>query len=434
MNTPLISDSTRRTATLIVFVMACVGYASYLYAEAGGSFPGLTRAGGYTASFDVDDVGNLVPFADIQAAGVPVGKVASLDRAPTRGVRVVMHLDEAVTPLHEGVTVQIGEKSLAGQPVVQLVDGAGAPLPDNVVLPATAVKPQVQLRDVLASLDKPTRYAMGGVIRSMGEATDGRRPDIAALTRGFAAIGANGDTALDAIAAQSDDLARMSRQLQQIFDSLDIGRGQIAQLVASADQLSAATAGQRRSVAQSVAKLPGVLDSVSTASTGISRMGHSLGPVAHDARVAAPDLNSSLNRIPPIAADLRGLLPDLHSVLEVAPDTLREVPDFDHHVREFVPPAYDLLRDIDPMLRYLKPYGPDIAQMFSNFGAGIHHHGDDGAAYLAFRPTFTAGTVKPDPLKLPEALGVTNPYPAPGGLTDLRPFNGRYPRVERDGG
>jgi phospholipid/cholesterol/gamma-HCH transport system substrate-binding protein len=434
MNLGRISRPVWRTATLLVFVAACVIYAGYLYAQAGGSLPGFSRAGDYTASFDVDDVGNLVPYSDVETAGVPVGKVAALNRVPNHGVQVVMSLDKVVTPLHQGVTVQIGEKSLAGQPVVQLVDGAGAPIPDDALLPPASVKPQVQLRDVLASLDKPTRAAMGGVIRSMGEATDGRQHDVAALTQGLSAIGANGDTALDAIAAQSNDLAQISQQLQQIFDSLDVGRGQIARLVSSADRLSAATAGQRRSVEESVAKLPSVLDSVTTASVGISQMARSLQPVARDVRSAAPELNDSLNQLPPAASDLRGLLPALHAVLNDAPETLHKLPDFDDHAREFVPPTNELLRDIDPMLRYLKPYGPDIAQMFSNFGAAIHHHGDDGAAYLPFRPTFTAGTVKPDPVKLPAALGVSNPYPAPGGLTDLRPFSGNYPRVERDGG
>ncbi|WP_169736759.1 MlaD family protein [Pseudonocardia spinosispora] len=423
-----------RTATLVVFVAACLGYSGYLYAQAGGALPWFDRSGGYTASFDVDDVGNLVTYSDVASAGVPVGKVAALDRIPGRGIRVVLNLDEMVTPLHAGVTVQIGEKSLAGQPVVTLVDGTGEALPDGVALPPASVTPQVRLRDVLAGLDKPTRDAMGGAIRSMALATDGRQRDISALADGLAAIGASGDTALDAIAAQSTDLTLISQQLQQVFESLDVGRGQIARLVSSTNRLGAATAGQRDAVEAAVAKLPAVLDSATVASGGISRMSRSLEPIAGALRVSAPDLNDSLDRLPATSSRLRGLLPDLHSVLDEAPGTLDRVPDFGDRAREFMPPTGELLRDVNPMLRYLKPYGPDIAQMFSNFGAAIHHHGDDGAAYLPFRPTFTAGTVKPNPVKFPALLGVTNPYPAPGSLNDLRPFSGGYPRIERDGG
>jgi phospholipid/cholesterol/gamma-HCH transport system substrate-binding protein len=423
-----------RTVTLLAFVLACLTFAGYLYAQAGGSLPGFGRAGRYTASFDTDNVVNLVTYSDVETAGVPVGKVAALSRVSNQVIRVVMTLEDVVTPLHEGVTVQIGEKSLAGQPVVQLVDGTGPAIPDDSVLGAAAVKPAVQLRDVLASLDQPTRDAMGGMIRSLGQATDGRQHDVSALAEGLTAVGANGDTALDAIAAQSNDLAVISQQLRQVFEALDTGRGQIAQLVSTADQLSAATAGQRPALEASVQKLPGVLDSATTASAGISRISQALSPVAADVNVAGPELNDSLDQLPDTSVALRKLLPPLNSVLDDAPDTLRKLPTFGDQARELFPPTSDLLRDLDPMLRYLKPYGLDFAQFFANFGGAIHHYGDDGRAYLPLRATFKAGSVKPDPVKLPDALTTSNPYPAPGGLKDLRPFVGTYPRVQRDGG
>jgi len=430
---PTISKPVFRTATLIAFVAACATFSGYLYAQAGGPLPGFGSKR-YSASFDVPEVSNLVTFADVQEAGVPVGKVAALDRISPDAIRIVMDLDSVAAPLHQGVTVQISEKSLAGQPSVKLVDGAGPEIPNGTVLPASAVKPPVTLRDVLASLDRPTRDALGGTIRSLGQSTDGRQADVSALAAGLASIGDHGDTALDAIAAQSGDLEQISQQLGQVFDALDVGQGQIAQLVSSADRLSAATAGQRPALEASLRKLPGVLDSTKTASGDISDLSHALSPVASDLRKAGPDLNDALDDLPDDSEALRHLLPTLHSVLDDAPDTLHRVPDLGEQARDLFPPAVDALRDVNPILRYLKPYGLDITQIFTNFGGAFHHYGDDGGAYVYLRPIFGVGSLHPDPIKYPGFIQPSNPYPAPGGLRDLKPFTGSFPRVERDGG
>jgi phospholipid/cholesterol/gamma-HCH transport system substrate-binding protein len=363
---------------------------------------------------------------------VPVGKVASLTRDTPDSVRIALRLEPVAAPLHRGATVQLSEKSLAGQPAVRVVDGTGPGLPDGTLLSPAAVKAPVTLRDVLASLDKPTLDALGGTVRSLGQGLDGRGPDVAAMAAGLSDIGHNGDTALDAVAAQSEDVSAISQQLNQVFDAMDTGQGQIVHLVTTANRLAMATAGQRPAIEDAMRQLPGVLDSADAASDGVSRLAHGFAPVASDLRRAAPDLNDSLDRLPGVTSDLRRLLPTLHSVLDRAPDTLHRVPRFGRRARDVFPAGVDVLRDVDPMLRYLKPYGADITQIFTAFGAAFHHYSDDGGSYIYLRPYFTGGSLRPDPLKYPSLVQPANPYPAPGGLRDLKPFRGTYPRIERD--
>jgi phospholipid/cholesterol/gamma-HCH transport system substrate-binding protein len=420
-----------RTAALAAFVCACLVFAGYLYAQAGGRLP-FVRPASYTVSFTVPQVDNLVGYADVLEAGVPVGKVAALTRDTPDSVRITLDLRPVAAPLHRGATVQLSEKSLAGQPAVRLTDGSGPEYPDGALLPAAAVRAPVTLRDVLASLDRPTLDALGGAVRSLGQGLDGRRADVTALAGGLADIGDHGGTALDALAAQSEDVSAISQQLSQVFDAMDTGQGQIVHLVSTADQLAGATAGQRPAVEDAVRQLPGVLDSAAAAGAGVSRLGRAFTPVAADLRRAAPDLDDSLDRLPGTTAELRGLLPALHSVLDQAPDTLRRVPEFDRQARDVFPAGVATLRDLDPMLRYLAPYGADISQIFTAFGAAFHHYADDGSSYIYLRPYFTTGSLRPDPVRYPAFLQPANPYPAPGGLRDLRPFRGDYPRVERD--
>jgi phospholipid/cholesterol/gamma-HCH transport system substrate-binding protein len=430
-----ISAAGFRTLTLVAFVLAIATLTGYLYAQAGGYLPGFTKTRDYRVSIDVDTVANVVPFADVQIAGVPVGKVATVSRPSNNMVRLELALDEVASPVHQGVTAQIGEKALTGQPMVRLVDGTGPAVSSGTVLPPSAVKPAVQIRDVLAGLDKPTRDALGGVVRSLSESTDGRSADLSGVMAGLSDIGKNGDTALDALAAQSADIEQVSRQLEQVFDALDTGQGQIAQLVSGADRLTAATAGQRPALEATLRKLPPVLDSATEASGDIADLSGALAPIAADLREAAPDLNAALDQLPEASRDLRRVLPPLRAVLDAAPPTLHRVPRFGKEARETFPPAIDLLRDLNPALRYLKPYGREIATTFVNFGGGMHHYGDDQASFAYLKPNFGGETpLRPGPLKLPESIYGRNPYPAPGAVNDRKPFTGTYPRVERDGG
>lgn len=89
-----------RLLTVIAFIVACVAFTGYLWVEAGGGVPGVAQQQ-YSVAAEIDDVDNLVPFADVQVAGINVGKVAGLTHAG-RTIRVVLDLDSSIAPLHQG--------------------------------------------------------------------------------------------------------------------------------------------------------------------------------------------------------------------------------------------------------------------------------------------------------------------------------------------
>jgi phospholipid/cholesterol/gamma-HCH transport system substrate-binding protein len=369
----------------------------------------------------------------VYIAGVPVGKVKSIDRADSQRMRVTLQLDKTAAPVRQGATAQINLKALTGQVDVTLTQGTGQAYPSGSVLPASAVKPTVQLRDILASLNPQTRTALTGVIRSLGQSTDGREKDLSGVMQGFSQIGTTGHTTLQALSDQSADLEVVSNQLSDIWDALDVGRGQIAQLVSGADRLTAATTGQRAAVEQSMRKLPGVLDSATEASTDISKLGRSLRPVAADLRDAAPDLNASFNDLPDATHQLRDSLRPLHDVLHDAGPTLHRTDRFQSETDDFIPPATSVLKDLNPMLRYSSPYGHDVAAFFTNFGDAFHNFESDGQVYIRVYPVVGAHSARYDPVDLPKSVVINNPYPEPGFATKpLTSFTGKYPRVERD--
>lgn len=421
-----------RNLTVVGLIAVFLGGLIYFWNQVGGPVPGLIKADDYRVSFRVAEAKNLQEHGDVSIAGVVIGEVVNQARDGDR-TRITLNLSPEVAPLHEGATVRIGVKSLIGQSHVNIVDGDGEPIEDGTTLPESAVEPAVDIDEVLNTLDPETRKALGGTIRSLGAATKGTAEDTSGLMTGLGKLGREGHTALDAIAAQSDDLKALTREAAILLNALDTGRGQIATVVRDARTLTKATAGQRHAIEATMRRMPRLLASARLATGKLDKLSGSLAPVATDLKRAAPDLNQSLLQLPAVTNDLRGLLPALDRTLDSAPATLDRVGPVASDVRTLIPNAELMLRDVNPMLAYLKPYGRDIGSMFASFGASMPVVVENGVRAMRLAPVVNSASVRGNPLPFlhMDPLHWNNAYPAAGSLENPAPFKGEYPRVER---
>lgn len=423
----LFDSATGRVVALVGFFMVCMAIVVYLVSGTEVRIPLLEEARPYNVSLVMTDVDNLVTAGDVRIAGVQVGEVRSAENVPG-GVRVDFELTPEAAPLHEGVVVRVGEKSLVGESYLEIVDGQGREVPGGATLPPTAGRPSTQLYDVLAGLDPAARDSLGGTIDSVAGGTAGTRDQVAQAVAGLGNLGREGRTALDAIAAQSKDLTELSRQTTTVLAALDTGQGQIADLVTNADRLTRSTAGQRGSVEETMRLLPGTLGSARTATGKLTEVAGALSPVAADLRSAAPGLSAALQELPATSADLRGLVPALDGTLERAPATLVRVPTFGEDVRNAVPAARTVLSDAVPMLAYLKPYGPDVAAWVSNFNSVLQYTDETGHHYARMQPLINEATPE-SPVAGPPLTVSANPIPGAGRGGFPGP-TGDYPRTE----
>ena len=347
--------------------------------------------------------------------------------------KILFDVDQGVAPLHQGVHVRLGSRSLVEESYLDITDGKGAALPDGTVIPPSGVQPSVQVHDVLGSLDDKTRSDAGALLRSMGPATAGTSQDTGRILHGLGDLGKQGSSALDAIAAQSADLRTLSQQLPVVLNSLNTSQGQIASLVTDAQHLTHAVAGRQDKVEATIRKLPGVLDSAKDATGGLNDLSDSLRPVAANLKSAAPYLNNALKQLPDTTRDLRGLLPRLDTVLDKAPTTLDRVPQFGDNVRAIEPPTRNLLPDLNPALRYLAPYGDEVGIFLANFNSVLQGTDEKGANFIRLQPVVNVPNSIQSPIKLPQVTTYTNPFPPDGKAGDPGPFgNAPYQRVERD--
>jgi phospholipid/cholesterol/gamma-HCH transport system substrate-binding protein len=418
-----------RLIVVLVFVAACTLFSGYLWVQMGGQIKGVTSTG-YRVAVELPDVDNLVYDSDVMVAGVKVGKVRELELTDGRA-RAVMQIRPPAAPLHEGATVQLRAKTLVEESYLEIVDGHGPELPDGIALPASALKPSVQLHDVLTSLDPKTRAALGSLVRSTADGTAGRREDIDRALTGLGALGREGHDALDALAAQSEDLTALARETTTLLQALDARQGRLVQIVEDTDRLAGATAGGRAELEATVRRAPALLAGAGRASGKLTELSTALAPVAADLDAAAPHLSRALTELPPTARDLRGVLPALDGTLLRAPATLTRVPAVSDDARALIGTSRVALADVNPMLGYLQPYGRDIAAFFTNWAAMMQQQ-DPNGHYVRVFHVYNEQSLKGNPVDLNRVLDKSNAYPRPGGAAAPGPFQGRYPRVQRD--
>lgn len=401
-----------RLVALAVVCVGSVGVFALLWAGGGGSLPFLT-ADPYRVSLEVEEVNNLVDGSAVSNAGVPIGKVADIVPQGDKA-RVALEIDPEYAPLHEGVTARLREQTLVGETYVDFTDGDGDELAEGALIPGSEVTPVVQLDDVLRTLDKPTRKALSGALRSLGEGTDNTSAAVSDALSGAGSLSREGKTALSALAEQTTSLEQLSANTARALGALDTRNGQIAQLVTDAERLTRSTSAGSDEIKQVMRGLPGLLGAAREASGSVSELAPALRPVAANLEKAAPALNEALRQLPSTAEDLRALLPDLDKTLDKGPATLDRVPAVARDLRAMLPRAGRVLDTLNPMLAYVKPYGRDIVPFFTNFGLAVSR-GDGNGSHLRVMPVFNEQSLKNHPLSTNDILDRNDAFPAPGG-------------------
>ena len=451
-----------RTVTIIAFMVACAIFMGWLWTSSGGTLPFISEPG-YRVSATFDDVDNLAQNSDVRSYGVTIGYVAAIDTVDGK-VEVTIDLDDG--PLHEGVQLQMRPKTLLEETFVDVVDGSGAEIAENVNLTETGegvIVPSVQADDVINAMDPEVRAAFGDMVSSLDPATEGTSDEVRSLVEGLGDLGRDGTTALDVLAAQGTELRTLVTETTELLEVLDSGNGQISDLVVAAHQLNEVTAEQNAELASTFEGLPGLVVAAGDAAPSIVQLSDSLAPISASLREAAPSLGPALDELAATTPVLRGLLPELDTDLQLAPATLERIPSLATPLRNILPEVDVALADVNPMLAYMEPYGPDIAAFFSNFSSVSSE--DDFGKYARFMTLYNVDTLTNRPvlpldglsaacgelipsLPLPAIPGLTsaldlgdalclgdiyqpqsNPYGGPGSLTDPQPFEGEYPRV-----
>lgn len=145
---------------------------------------GLPFVRTYDVSVELRDGQNLVPGNDVRLGGARIGQVADVVPRMERDGRVIavarLKLDRNASPLPVDTTVLVRPRSALGLKYVELTRGRSSEdLPEGGTLPLRqAVVEPVDVDQVTAAFDAPTRRAFQVGNRELGNALAGRGEDL----------------------------------------------------------------------------------------------------------------------------------------------------------------------------------------------------------------------------------------------------------------
>lgn len=339
----------------------------------------------------------VVPGQEVRLAGRRVGEVKSVSLSDGDAV-VELAIDDDAWPLRRGTTarLQFGLPLTYGARYIDLHPGpTNQPaLPDGAILPTTSTTTPVEFDELYRIFAPRTRHNFQGLLTNASTTLSGRQHDLAsAVTQGgrgldelsafFSDLGAD-PTALRTLvaagAATSSALARRDRAL--------------AAAVGNAGVTFAALADHARDLQATLDGLPPALHTGSRTLARLDRSLNGLQALMSDIRPGAAGLRTIAPTVQRAIATLRDVTPLATTTLQVGRHAAPTIRGFLADAAPFMPKLSSTLGRLAPMVACVRPYGPEIASMFANWGSFNGNFDGLGryARISAQAPIFPAGT------------------------------------------
>lgn len=364
------------------------------------------------------EVKMIMPSAAQMSERTPVwinghhaGQISEIDVKDGKAV-VTLSLEEDFGPLHSGTTSRVEWVSAVGERVLTLYPGdkKNAEVPEGAYIETKSA--QVEVDQVLAALDGPTRKRLTSLIGQLNETVDGHEADLRKTIRGAAGtVDALGEV-LAAVGKDGPAIRSLVSQLSRMTDVAAQRHESVSATVANLDKATGAVAGNQKDLSDTLKQLPSTLR---TAKNTLGKV-----PAASTSTVALlEDLAPGISRLPevskqlaPTLVDLRPTVAELRPLLSSADDLLDQTPELLNLGHAVVPTATDLLDDLGPAIAFLRPYTPEAVGGLFNWGQAFAPY--DGAGHT-WAGLLAPGTdaVNETPVPLP-ALARQKPRPAPG--------------------
>jgi phospholipid/cholesterol/gamma-HCH transport system substrate-binding protein len=216
--------------------------------------------------------------------------------------------------------------------------------PPGEPIPVSRTLANVNLDEILASLDKDTRTYLQLLVAGGGQALGGNGRNLSASLKRFEPTGVLLRQVTEKVAERRENVAGAIRSFRLLSETLAGKDRDLAQLVDSSNAVFASFAKEEDRLRETLRELPPALRSTSEALTRVDALARQLGPALRDLRPAARDLGPALRESRPF---LRETTPVVRSQL-----------------RPFARETLPVVRSLRPAARDLAQVTPDLTRSF----------------------------------------------------------------------
>lgn len=342
----------------------------------------------YTLEVVMPAATNLVGGSPVQISGEDAGQVTELEARDGKAIITVALKDE-FAPLHDGTTARISWKATMGERIVDLEPGkdSNTELRDGALVEGTTDR--VELDQVLATLDAPTRKKVQSLVGNLSATMDGSEKDIRNTVQ---AAGPAVQTLGEVLKALGTDgpairslVTRMNKLTQVLAKRDDEVSGTVTRLSDTAETIGA----HREALAAALRELPGTLETADSTLTKVPSTVDAALPLLEDVAPAAARLPGVAKELSPVLRDLRPAVAELRPTLRSLQELLGTTPGLLESLGSVVPQADQAVESLSPVLAHLRPYTPELAGWLSNWGSAASNYDSNGHYLRAF---ITEGT------------------------------------------
>ena len=431
-----------KTGAVIAVIAVIVATISFVYLNSAFEGPSPIDSVGetYELRATFDDVENLPTKGSVLTRGVKVGKVTevSYNSDDVTGT-VTFTLEDEYAPVHADATARIGERTIIGDPYLDLDLGdpeAGELESGAEVTPLASV----DFDESFDFLDRDGRAHLKSLLNTLsdGAATEGNGERLNGTVGGLARTTEELNTLVRTLEGQEGQIAELVSDSSVVLGELGSRESALRSIVGSGRVTMDALAANTASLELGLDELPPLLDSAAGSLAASRPLLREARPFVRRLRVLAPDLRPALAHLGPLSRDAANLIAGLKPFRVAASPLLKKARALlgisGPLVRQLAPATLNLVAT----LRYLGPRSDSVAAFFANIASALAH-GDARGKWARFGLLAEVGEITDLPTPavcspeddLPVNTGLChNAYPSPRDAANPEPYaDGSYPRL-----
>jgi phospholipid/cholesterol/gamma-HCH transport system substrate-binding protein len=366
----------------------------------------LLRGGGKEYELRFANAGQIVKGDDVQVGGRRIGSVKSIALTNDNQAAIKITVGDEFAPLHQGTTALIRATSLSGvaNRYIALTPGPNnAPkLDEGAVLAQDKTTSIVDLDQLFNTFDARTRKGLQEFIQGSATTLHGKGEQANAAALYFNPALASTRRLVNEVVGDQETLTRFLQNTNATMRTIASRRGALTDLVSNANSTAAAIGDENAALAQTLGLLPGTLRKANTTFVNLRATLDDLDVLVAESKPATKDLARFLRTLRPLLRESRPTIHDLSTLVHRPgagndlTDLLRQAPQLEKVARPAFANSTKALRASTPVLKFGRPYAPEIIGFLKDFGQTASNY-DANGHFARISPNFNVFQVQDNP-------------------------------------
>ena len=323
----------------------------------------------YTVYAIFDEAAAISPGngQEVRIAGVPVGDIRAASVTEEGRARLELRIDTE-HEIHSDATVVLRPKSPLNDMYVEVNPGTpdAAALQDGDTLPVSQSVSPVQVDEVLAHLDENAQAALSTLL-SESDTALARAPRT--VPQGLEAsreLLTELEPVLTQLELRRDNLARLVSSLADVSAAAGTNDERLQRMATSLSATLETVSGRRESLDDTLAQLPGLSTELRATSSSVTTLAAQLDPTLKNVHRASAELPDALARFRESVDQLDGFVDRARPVVDLAGPVVGDLRAATPYLRGVTGDLRPVTADLRPMTEMAVPYLDDLAAFVYN--------------------------------------------------------------------